>query len=84
MPTRKSPSSYARIHRLDKRTTFCGKHPALQQYLQEHPEIRAQLQENPNAFMQQEERYDRREDRQGEWGRIARTDHFLDSPSGNR
>ena len=58
---------------------FVEEHPALQQYLQEHPEIRAQLQENPNAFMQQEERYDRREDRQGEWSRLAGTDHFLDS-----
>jgi hypothetical protein len=58
---------------------FVEEHPALQQYLQEHPEIRAQLQENPNAFMEQEERYDRREDRQGEWSRLAGTDHFLDS-----
>jgi hypothetical protein len=58
---------------------FVEEHPALQQYLQEHPEIRAQLQENPNAFMEQEERYDRREDRQGERTRLAQTDKFLDS-----
>jgi hypothetical protein len=41
---------------------FIKNHPALQSYLQEHPELREQIKSNPNAFMQQEARYDRRED----------------------
>src|SRR5260370_1190099 len=36
-------------------------HPALQEYLQTHPEVREEFKENPNAFMQAENRYDRRE-----------------------
>ena len=41
---------------------FIKNHPALQSYLQDHPELREQIKSNPNAFMQQEARYDRRED----------------------
>jgi hypothetical protein len=41
---------------------FVRNHPALQSYLREHPEVREQIRTNPNAFMQQEARYDRRED----------------------
>ena len=41
---------------------FIKNHLALQSYLQEHPELREQIKSNPNAFMQQEARYDRRED----------------------
>jgi len=41
---------------------FVRNHPALQTYLQDHPELRAQIKANPNAFMQQEARYDNRED----------------------
>src|ERR1700723_2025600 len=41
---------------------FVHNHPALQTYLQDHPELRAQIKANPNAFMQQEARYDNRED----------------------
>jgi hypothetical protein len=41
---------------------FVENHPALQEYLQKHPEVREEVKENPNAFMQREERYDRRED----------------------
>ena len=37
-------------------------HPALEQYLQAHPEVREEFKTNPNAFMEREERYDRRED----------------------
>ena len=40
---------------------FVRNHPALQAYLREHPELREQLKQDPNAFMQQEARYDRRE-----------------------
>jgi hypothetical protein len=42
---------------------FMQSHPALQQFLAEHPEVREQYKENPNAFMRDEERFDRREDR---------------------
>ena len=41
---------------------FVRNHPALQTYLRDHPELREQIKSNPNAFMQQEARYDRRED----------------------
>src|SRR5215471_4902149 len=45
---------------------FVENHPALQQYLQSHPEVREQLNQNPNAVLHQEQRFDRREDRQGD------------------
>ncbi|HEY2118704.1 MAG TPA: hypothetical protein VGH37_05920, partial [Candidatus Acidoferrum sp.] len=51
---RKDPS-------LVKNDQFVKNHPALQTYLQQHPEVREEVKENPNAFMQQEARYDRRE-----------------------
>ena len=38
-------------------------HPGLEQYLQEHPEVRAELRQNPVAFMRDEDRYDRHDDR---------------------
>ncbi len=41
---------------------FLKDHPALQSYLQDHPAVREQLRQDPNVFMQQEARYDRRED----------------------
>jgi len=41
---------------------FVRNHPALQTYLQQHPELRAQIKANPNAFLQQEARYDNRQD----------------------
>src|SRR5260370_40887575 len=47
-------------------------HPALQEYLQQHPEIREEFSENPNAFMQRENRYDRRENRREGDGDNAR------------
>jgi GrpB-like predicted nucleotidyltransferase (UPF0157 family) len=61
---------------------FVENHPALQQFLAEHPGVREEYKENPNAFMHQEERFDRREDR----GRdndvtrreLANMDHFMD------
>src|SRR6266481_5145984 len=64
---------------------FVEKHPALQTYLQEHPGIREEIKENPNAFMRQENRFDRQEDRrQGERdsdttrAQLARFDQFMD------
>ncbi|HEY2544548.1 MAG TPA: hypothetical protein VGI46_00635 [Candidatus Acidoferrum sp.] len=41
---------------------FVKNHPALQTYLQDHPAVRQEIKENPNAFMEAENRYDRRED----------------------
>ena len=43
---------------------FVEKHPALHEYLQQHPGVRDEVSENPNAFMRQEQRFDRREDRE--------------------
>ena len=62
---------------------FVENHPALQQFLAEHPGVREEYKENPNAFMHQEERFDRREDR----GRdndvtrqeLANMDRFMDA-----
>jgi hypothetical protein len=42
---------------------FVENHPALQTFLQEQPGIREEIRENPNAFMRQEDRFDRTEDR---------------------
>jgi hypothetical protein len=52
---RKDPS-------LVNKDEFVKSHPALQDYLQSHPEVRQDIKQNPNAFMQEEARYDRRED----------------------
>jgi hypothetical protein len=58
-------------------------HPALQEYLQSHPEVREELKANPSAFMEREERYDRRQDDRGDRdvtrGELASMDRFLDS-----
>ena len=61
---------------------FVEKHGDLQQYLQQHPEVREELSQNPNAFMRQEERYDRREDRRDSdvtRAELANMDRFMDS-----
>ena len=63
---------------------FVENHPALKQYLQSHPEVREQLNQNPNAVMHQEQRFDRREDRQGghdrdvTHGELTSMNSFLD------
>jgi hypothetical protein len=41
---------------------FVKNHPALQTYLQDHPGVREAIKQDPNGFMQEEARYDRRED----------------------
>jgi len=46
---------------LAKNQQFVSNHPALQAYLQDHQGVREELNQNPNAFMQQENRYDSRE-----------------------
>ena len=61
---------------------FVENHPALQQFLAEHPGVREEYKENPNAFMRQEERFDRREDRRDNdvtRGELANMDRFMDS-----
>jgi hypothetical protein len=62
---------------------FVQQHPDLRQYLQQHPEIRQELSQNPNAFMRQEDRFDRREDRGRDRdvtrAELANMDRFLDS-----
>jgi len=61
--------------------TFVANHPALQEFLASHPGVREEYKENPNAFMHQEERFDRREDRDRGVTRteLANMDHFMDS-----
>jgi hypothetical protein len=63
---------------------FVKNHPALETYLQDHPAVREQLRQNPNAFMQEENRFDRREDgrdrdRDANRAELANFDRFLDS-----
>jgi len=57
---------------------FVESHTALQQYLSEHPQMLNEYQENPNAFMRQEQRFDRREDRGAMPTELANMDQFLD------
>jgi dsDNA-binding SOS-regulon protein len=42
---------------------WVASHPPLQQFMTDHPEVRQQFDEHPYAFMRQENRYDRWEDR---------------------
>jgi phage-related protein len=65
----------ARDPSLIRNKEFVQKHPELQQFLQTHPEIREEFTENPSAFMRQEQRFDRREER----AELAGMDHFLDN-----
>jgi hypothetical protein len=44
---------------------FVQQHPALQQFLEQHPELRQEFRDNPNAFMQQEQRFEQRENTRG-------------------
>jgi hypothetical protein len=63
---------------------FVEDHPALQQFLTAHPGVREEIRENPNAFMHQEQRFDRQEDRRNgdndirRW-ELANMDQFMDS-----
>ncbi len=50
---------------------FVHNHPALQTYLRDHPELREQIKSNPNAFMQQEARYARNDNRETGMNRDA-------------
>jgi hypothetical protein len=53
---------------LAKNQQFVSNHPALQTYLQDHQGVREELNQNPNAFMQQENRYESRENGMGRNG----------------
>jgi uncharacterized protein YukE len=60
---------------------FVAKHPALQEFLQGHGELAQELHQNPNAFMNQEQRFDQRDDsrdRDFQRGQLASMDQFLD------
>ena len=66
---------------------FVEKHADLQQYLQQHPEVREDLNQNPSAVMHQEQRYDNRENRDGDGDRrpnditrneLTNVDTFMD------
>jgi hypothetical protein len=60
---------------------FNAKHPALQEFLQGHGELAQELRQNPNAFMNQEQRFDQRDDsreRDFQRGQLASMDQFLD------
>jgi hypothetical protein len=54
---------------------FVRNHPALQTYLRDHPELREQIKANPNAFMEQEARYARYDNRENGMDRDA-TSHL--------
>src|SRR5215472_5018706 len=61
---------------------FVRNHPALQEFLQTHGGAAQELRQNPSGFMQQEERFDQREDgrdRDMTRGQMAGLDRFLDS-----
>ncbi len=54
---------------------FLKDHPSLQTYLQDHPAVRQELKNNPNAFMQEEARYDQRENEMNRGDRGRDFDH---------
>ena len=54
---------------------FVQNHPALQSFLQNNPGVRDEIRRDPNAFMNQEARFDRAEDR-GQ--RDSMNDHMAD------
>src|SRR6202041_1579517 len=62
---------------------FVQSHPDLQKFLADHPGVREEYKENPNAFMNQEQRFDQRQDqgrdRDVTRGELVNMDHFLDS-----
>ena len=69
--------------RLIDNKQFVDNHPALQQFLADHPGVRDQFREHPVAFMQDAERFDRREDRDRGLDitrtELANMDRFMDS-----
>lgn len=51
---------------------FLKDHPALVSYLHDHPAVREQLKQNPDAFMQEEARYEHRDDDMNRRDRVDR------------
>ncbi len=70
---------------------FVKNHPALQEFLKSHGNVAEDMHQNPQAFMQEEQRFERREDgqrfdqqpdgrdREMTRGQMAGMDRFLDS-----
>lgn len=61
---------------------FVEDHTALRQFLSEHPELREEFKENPGAFMQDEQHFDRHEDRRDRdvtRGELSNMDRFMDA-----
>jgi hypothetical protein len=44
-------------------TAFLNNHKELQRWLEKHPQVRDEIRENPSAFMHQENRYDKNENK---------------------
>jgi hypothetical protein len=57
---------------------FLENHPALRQFMQEHPGVRQQMAQDPRVFMNQEDRFDRRDDNDATRRELANFDVFLD------
>jgi hypothetical protein len=55
---------------------FIEHHPDLRTYFEEHPGVRDQLRNNPNAFMQEQDRFNRPDDRNRD--EMMRFHEFLD------
>jgi dsDNA-binding SOS-regulon protein len=63
---------------------WVANHPELQKFMKEHPEVRQQFDEHPYAFMRDENRYDRWEDRRDEdtgRGQLSSFHNFLEGHS---
>ena len=60
---------------------WVASHPELQQFMADHPEVRQQFDEHPYAFMRDEDRYDRGEDRRSgdmDRGQLSSFHEFLE------
>jgi len=60
---------------------WVANHPELQQFMKSHPEVRQQFDEHPYAFMRDENRYDRWEDRRdggADQGHLSSFHNFLE------
>ncbi len=44
-------------------TEYVSSHKELQRWLQDHPQVREEIRENPSAFMRQENRYEKNENK---------------------
>jgi hypothetical protein len=63
---------------------WVANHPELQQFMNDHPEVRQQFDEHPYAFMRDENRYDRWEDRHDgntDRGQLSSFHNFMEGHS---